>query len=260
LNLFEFISYSAIVVLVYFTVIFILALLKKDNSIVDIAWGVGFVLVALLTFFLRGLYVTRQVLVTTLVFIWGMRLAVHIALRNKGRGEDSRYARWRRDWGKGFALRSFFQVFMLQGLLLLIIVYPVILINGSSDKGLNLWDAAGVVLWLIGFIFESVGDYQLLRFKRNEENRGKIMTQGLWRLTRHPNYFGESVIWWGMFLIALSVENGISAIISPVLITFLLLRVSGVRMLEKKYSKNREFLEYARRTNAFFPWFPKRKT
>ena len=257
MDLIGFAFYSAIVVFFYFTVIFALALLKKDNSIVDIAWGVGFVLVAFLSFFLGGRYFMRQILITTLVFVWGMRLAIHIALRNRGRGEDFRYAQWRKDWGKWFVLRSFFQIYMLQGLLLLIIVYPIILINGLSDRGLSFLDAAGVVVWLIGFVFESVGDYQLLQFKRKAENRGKIMTQGLWRLTRHPNYFGEIVMWWGLFLIALSVKNGVSAIISPMMVTFLLLRVSGITMLEKKYSHNREFLAYARRTNAFFPWFPK---
>jgi steroid 5-alpha reductase family enzyme len=254
-----FILYSAICVFLYMSFIFILAWIKKDNSIVDIAWGIGFILVAILTFFLETEFVTRHVLVTVLIFIWGTRLATHIALRNRGRGEDFRYAQWRKEWGKWFFIRSFFQIFMLQGFLLLIIAYPVMLINHSKETGIVFLDILGLVIWLEGFFFEAVGDYQLLRFKRKAENKGKIMTQGLWRYTRHPNYFGETAMWWGIFLIALSVRSGWTAIVSPLLITFLLLKVSGIKMLEKKYVDNKEFEEYAKRTSAFFPWFHKKR-
>jgi steroid 5-alpha reductase family enzyme len=253
------IIYSAICVFLYMSLIFILALIKKDNSIVDIAWGIGFIVVAILTFFLEIEFVTRQVLVTLLIFIWGVRLATHIALRNKGKGEDFRYAQWRKDWGKWFFIRSFFQIYMLQGFLLLIIAYPVILINHSKETGIVFLDFLGLIIWLEGFFFEAVGDYQLSKFKRKAENKGKIMTQGLWRYTRHPNYFGETAMWWGIFLIALSVKSGWTAIVSPLLITFLLLRVSGIPMLEKKYVGNKEFEEYVKRTSAFFPWFPKKR-
>lgn len=251
--------YSALAVLVYMTAVFIIAVLKKDNSVVDVAWGLGFIVVALLTFFLDRGFTFRHILVTALVMIWGTRLAVHIFFRNKGKGEDFRYAQWRRDWGKWFLLRSFFQIFMLQGLLLLVIVYPVMLINSSLETGMSFLDVFGLALWLIGFFFEAVGDFQLAMFKRDPQNKGKIMKRGLWRCTRHPNYFGETAIWWGVFLIALSVKAGWTTIISPLLITFLLLRVSGVKMLEKKYEGNKEFEEYAKKTNAFFPWFPKKK-
>ena len=253
------ILYSAIAIFLYMTIIFVIALIKKDNSVVDIAWGLGFIMVAILTFFLQKGFFFRQVLVVVLVMIWGIRLATHIAVRNRGRGEDFRYAQWRRDWGKWFLPRSFFQIFMLQGLLLLIIAYPIILINHSSETRISLSDIVGIILWLVGFFFEATGDYQLFKFKQIKENRGKIMTQGVWQYTRHPNYFGETMIWWGTFCIALSVQNGWTAIISPLLITFLLLRVSGVVMLEKKYAKNKEFEEYARRTSAFIPWFPKKQ-
>ncbi|NIM91588.1 MAG: DUF1295 domain-containing protein [Candidatus Aminicenantes bacterium] len=255
----NFILNSAIAIFLYMILIFMLALLKKDNSVVDIAWGIGFIMVSLLTFFLHKGFFFRQVLVVVLVMIWGIRLATHIAVRNRGRGEDFRYAQWRKDWGKWFLLRSFFHIFMLQGLLLLIIAYPILLINHSSGSGITFLDIMGIILWLVGFFFEAAGDYQLLKFKQAEENRGKIMTQGVWQYTRHPNYFGETMIWWGIFCIALPVQNGWTAIISPLLITFLLLRVSGVIMLEKKYAKNKEYEEYARRTNAFIPWFPKKQ-
>ncbi len=237
------------------SLIYVLAWIKKDNSIVDIAWGIGFILVAILTFFLETGFVTRHILVTTMIFLWASRLATHISIRNKGRGEDFRYAKWRKDWGKWFFIRSFFQIYMLQGFLLLIIAYPVMLINHSEEAGIVFLDILGLFIWLIGFFFEAVGDYQLLKFKGKVENKGKIITRGLWRYTRHPNYFGETVMWWGIFLIALSVRTGWTAIVSPMIITFLLLRVSGIAMLEKKYVGNKEFEEYAKRTSAFFPWF-----
>ena len=254
-----FMLYSAICVFLYMSSIFMLAWIKKDNSIVDIAWGVSFILVAILTFFLEPEFVTRHILVTSMIFLWGTRLATHIAIRNKGRGEDYRYAQWRKDWGKWFFVRSFFQIYMLQGLLLLIIAYPVMLINHSKEAGIVFLDILGLIIWLEGFFFEAVGDYQLLKFKRKAENKGKIMTQGLWRYTRHPNYFGETAMWWGIFLIALSVRNGWTAFVSPLLITFLLLKVSGITMLEKKYVGNKEFEEYAKKTSTFFPWFSKKR-
>lgn len=255
----NFMLYSAICVFLYMSSIFMLAWIKKDNSIVDIAWGIGFILVAILTFILQTVFVNRHVLITALILIWGTRLAAHIAIRNRGRGEDFRYSQWRKDWGKWFLIRSFFQIYMLQGFLLLITAYPVMLINHSRETGIVFLDILGLIIWLVGFFFEAIGDYQLLTFKRKAENKGKIMTQGLWRYTRHPNYFGETVMWWGIFLIGLSLKSGWTAIVSPLLITFLLLKVSGVTMLEKKYVGNKEFEEYAKRTSAFFPWFPKRQ-
>lgn len=250
--------YVIFFVFLYKTIVFLLALKKKDNSIVDIAWGLGFVGVAILTFFLKEGWTTRQILVSGLVFIWGTRLAIHIAIRNKGKGEDFRYAKWRKEWGRWFLLRSYFQVFMLQGVFLLVISLPIVFVNFSDGPGLSLTDFLGVGVWGVGFIFEAVGDYQLKRFKKRPENKGKIITTGLWKYTRHPNYFGEVAIWWGIFLLALPVKNGWFAILCPLLITFLLLRVSGVTMLEKKYAGNAEFEAYAKKTNAFFPWFPKK--
>jgi steroid 5-alpha reductase family enzyme len=252
------ILYSAFAVFLYMTLIFAIAQIKKDNSIVDITWGPGFILVSVLTLLISQKFELRQVLSCALVVIWGTRLAVHIAVRNRGRGEDYRYAKWRKDWGKWFYLRSFFQIFMLQGVILLVVVYPVILINHASGSGIRILDIIGALIWLIGFSFEAISDYQLLKFKKHPENKGKIITHGLWKYTRHPNYFGETLIWWGLFVIALSVRNGWSALMSPLLITFMLIRVSGVTMLEKKYAGNKDFEEYARRTSPFIPWFPKK--
>jgi len=255
----RYLLYTAAAVFLYMLFMFFAALFKKDNSIVDIAWGGGFILVAVLTFFLNGDRSLRSLIVTCLVVIWGSRLALYIFIRHRGKGEDFRYAKWRKEWGQWFILRSFFQIFMLQGLLLLIISYSVILVNHSPKESLTVLDYVGVLVWLIGFFFEAVGDYQLSKFKKSPENKGRIMKYGLWRCTRHPNYFGESVMWWGIFLIALSVRYGWTAVISPLVITFLLLRVSGVIMLEKKYKENDEYAEYVRETNAFLPWLPKKR-
>jgi len=254
----NFLLYSALATFLYMIIIFTIAQIKKDNSIVDIAWGPGFILVSILTFYINQKFIFRQILVCALVVIWGTRLAVHIAVRNRERGEDYRYAKWRKDWGKWFFLRSFFQIFMLQGVILLVIVYPIVLINHASGSGIRILDIIGALVWLTGFSFEAIGDYQLLKFKNQPENKGKIITHGLWKYTRHPNYFGETLIWWGIFLIALSVKFGWTAVISPLLITFLLLRVSGIAMLEKKYAGNKDFEDYAKRTSPFIPWFPKK--
>ena len=249
---------ASLLILIYMTGLFLIALARKDNSLADIGWGIGFILIAALSFWLEPGWTLRHILVSGLVLAWGLRLAVHILIRNRKRGEDFRYAKWRRDWGRWFVLRSYLQVFLLQGAILLLIAYPIMRIDHSTEEGLTLLDLGGISVWLVGFIFEAVADRQLLRFKRDPAHKGRIITTGLWAYTRHPNYFGEATMWWGLFLIALSVENGWTAVISPVVITFMLLRVSGVTLLEKKYAGNREFEEYARKTSAFIPRPPKK--
>jgi steroid 5-alpha reductase family enzyme len=249
---------AAAAVFIYMTAVFLIALFKKDNSIVDIAWGPGFILVAAVTFFLKPGFEARHILITLLVAVWGIRLAAHIFWRSRGKGEDFRYAKWRKEWGRWFVLRSFFQVFTLQGAFMLIISLPIILVNRSQEKGVTILDALGTALWLVGFIFEAVSDRQLREFKTRPESRGRIMTTGLWKYSRHPNYFGEAAMWWGVFLVALATPGGWISIISPITINFLLINVSGIPMLEKKYRGNPEFAAYARRTSPFFPWFPKK--
>ena len=251
--------FSAVLIFIYFMIFFIVAQIIKNNSIVDMGWGAGFIVVALGTLFYQGAYLERNLLITLLILIWGGRLAYHIIRRNWGKPEDFRYAKWRQDWGRWLVPRAFLQVFMLQGLLMLVIGYPIILVNANPQPGLGLLDYLGLIVWLIGFYFESVGDRQLADFKKDPANKGHVIKSGLWRYTRHPNYFGEATMWWGIFLIALSVPSGWTAVISPLTITLLLLYVSGVPLLERKYKDNKEFQEYARVTNKFFPWFPKKK-
>jgi steroid 5-alpha reductase family enzyme len=245
----------------YMTVWYVVALIKKDNSVADIAWGLGFVLVAACSFLFWRTALSLPLLATSLVAVWGLRLSIHILARNRRKGEDPRYAAWRAKWGRSFVWRSYLQVFLLQGFFLIVISAPIVFVNVSplSPPGWGFpWWLAGLLVWIAGFVFEAVGDAQLARFKRDPANKGKIMDRGLWKYTRHPNYFGESLMWWGIFVIALEAPYGWITIASPLLITFLLVKVSGVPMLERRYAGNPDFQAYARRTSAFVPWLPKK--
>jgi steroid 5-alpha reductase family enzyme len=249
---------AALVLFCFMTLVFMLALKLEDNSIVDVAYGIGFLLVGWAAFIGYAEAQARQLLLLALVSIWGLRLAAHIGLRKlKENGEDPRYAQWRESWGETFVWRSFLQIFMLQGAVIYLVALPLLLVMHDSGAPLGWLDLIGVLIWTFGFVYEAVGDWQLKQFKSNPENRGRIMRYGLWRTTRHPNYFGEATLWWGIFLIALGAPLGWLAIISPVLIDFLLLKVSGIPMLEERYADNPEFQEYKKHTNALFPWFPK---
>jgi steroid 5-alpha reductase family enzyme len=245
------------VLFAYMTFWFIVSLIKKRNDVADVAWGLGFTLLAWLSFLLSDEQSLRGVLVSSLVTIWGVRLAWHIHIRNRGKAEDYRYKQWREEWGKWFFLRSYGQVYLLQGFLLFLIILPVLFINKSAGSALGIFDYVGLAIWVIGFYFESVGDSQLAKFMKDPLNKGKLMTSGLWKYTRHPNYFGEVTQWWGMWIIALSVPSGFIAIIGPLTITVLILKISGIPMLEKRMQLNPDFEAYKRRTSVFFPLPPK---
>lgn len=247
----------AIVIFVYMSVFFGLAMWLKKNDIADTAWGLGFIMLTIASLPMgRGL-TTRKLVVLVLVMLWGLRLAIHITLRNKGRAEDYRYRQWREDWGDQFVWRTFLQVFMLQGLLMLLVSFPIIVVNTYDRGGFGVLETLGIIIWGIGFLFETVGDYQLSAFKRDPDNEDKLLTSGLWGYTRHPNYFGEVTQWWGIFVIAVSAPHGWIGLVGPATITLLLLRVSGIPMLEKRSSQKPGWDEYRRRTSAFIPWFPK---
>jgi steroid 5-alpha reductase family enzyme len=235
---------------------FAMSLIKKRNDIADVFWGLGFVLIAWLSFFLTEFQNSRGLLVNILVTIWGLRLVIHIYSRHRGKGEDFRYKAWRESWGEWFFVRSYLQVFILQAAFLFLIAIPVIWAN-FYPQPLGLFDFIGVVIWIFGFGFEVIGDWQLRKFTKQPTNKGKLIQTGLWKFSRHPNYFGEVVLWCGIFCIALSIPFGFASIFSPILITILILFVSGVPMLEKKYENNPEFIEYKRKTSMFFPMFPK---
>jgi len=250
-------SFAALMVFFYMTAGFLIALVLRRNDTADVMWGIGFVFVAVILFSLFP-KIDRSFFATLLVAIWGLRLSYHIFRRTLTSPEDKRYAVWRKEWKHYFEIRSYVQIFLLQGVLMLLIASPVLLITINHGGSLTNLDLVGLTVWIVGFIFESVGDKQLRDFIRKPENKGKIMNQGLWKYTRHPNYFGEVTQWWGLWIIALSVPYGYLGIIGPLAITFLILKVSGIPMLEKSFIGREGFDEYKRKTSVFFPWFPKR--
>jgi len=248
------------VVFVLMSLLWLLSVALRDSSIVDIFWGIGFIAIAWLAYALtpQG-YLPRKQLMALLVTIWGLRLALHIGIRNWGKPEDFRYAKWREENGSRWWWVSFFKVFLLQGFLLWIISTPLLAAIASGYPAiLTPLDMTGFNLWAFGLLFESIGDLQLRRFKADESNRGKILTTGLWRYTRHPNYFGEAVVWWGYFIIALAAGRWWT-IFSPILMTFLLVKISGVAMLERTMNERPGYAEYQKITSAFIPRFPKGK-
>jgi steroid 5-alpha reductase family enzyme len=249
------------VALGYMVLIWLVSLPLRNASIVDIFWGFGFVVVALALFGLADGYSGRKALMLALVAVWGLRLSLHILRRNWGHGEDYRYRTWREQSGAGFWWVSLFRVFLLQGAVLWLVSMPILaaFYYDSPDR-LTVVDLAGALVWSVGFFFEAVGDFQLERFKANPTNKGKVMDKGLWKYTRHPNYFGDATVWWGHFLIAAATVNGLWTVFSPALMTFLLVRVSGVALLEKKQVKTKPgYAEYVRNTSAFIPWPPLRE-
>lgn len=229
-----------------------LSLPLKNSSIVDIFWGLGFVLVAWLTW-VQSASSPRGTLMTVLVTVWGVRLAVYLAWRNLGKGEDPRYAAMRKRHGPAWWWRSLPIVFVLQGVLVLIISCPVQIAIASAGDLFAL-DWVGCALAVGGVLFETIGDLQLAAFKKT--HRGQVMDRGLWRYTRHPNYFGDALTWWGLYVIALS-AGGWWSVFSPLLMSLLLMRVSGVPLLEKSMKQRPGYDEYVRRTSGFVPWFPK---
>ena len=252
-------AYAAglLAVLAALTGLWLVSLRLKDSSIVDIFWSLGFILVAAIYAALTpdGLR-ERKILMLVMVTAWGLRLSLHLYRRNRGRPEDYRYAAWRTQYGAAWPIRSLFQVFWLQAILLWIVSAPLLAAQGSSAP-LGLLDAVGFVGWCVGLAFEAVGDYQLARFKADPANKGRVLDTGLWRYTRHPNYFGDAVVWWGIYLVALS-AGGWWSIYGPALMTYLLVRVSGVAMLERDLKQKKpEYAEYIRRTSAFVPMPPK---
>jgi len=229
-----------------------------DVSIVDIFWGLGFVMIA---HYLRATaagFPPRAWLVTALVTGWGVRLGGYLLWRNWGGGEDYRYQAMRRHYGARFWIVSLAVVFGLQGVLMWVISLPVQLaVSSPAPLALTRLDALGTLLVLIGLAFETIGDLQLARFKGDPGNRGGVMDRGLWRYTRHPNYFGDTVVWWGLYAFALATGHPLT-IIGPLAMTYLLTRLSGVPLLEKKLARTRPgYAEYVARTSSFVPWLPK---
>lgn len=253
---------GAVAVLAVAGGLWLVSLRTRNVTIVDVFWGPAFLLLALVVRLGGPPAEPRHLLQLALVAAWSLRLAVHLGRRSAGRPEDPRYAAMRAARGDRFALWSLFAVFGLQGALVAIVGAPLVVLQAQTTApGLRASDLAGVALWLSGFVFETVGDRQLARFKADPANRGRVLATGLWRYTRHPNYFGDACQWWGLWLLALAAPGGAFTVIGPLVMTWLLVAVSGVAMLDRILAgRSAEHRDYIARTPAFVPWFPRERT
>ncbi|QQG52506.1 MAG: DUF1295 domain-containing protein [Candidatus Falkowbacteria bacterium] len=245
---------QVITIFIFINFCFVFAVIKKRNDIADVAWGLGFILVALVGLFFNP--TVRVSLITLMVIFWGSRLAYHIGRRFlKSSEEDKRYQKMRSGWKGSVIFNSWLRVFLIQGATLLLVAASIIIVT-NFDKGGFIWiNVIGVAIWLLGLSFEIIGDQQLKKFLNQPENKGRIMTSGLWKYTRHPNYFGEAVLWWGLWLVIWDVDYFYLGLIGPITITLLLRFVSGVPLAEERYKENIEFQEYAAKTPPMLPNF-----
>lgn len=242
-------------------IVWLISLPLRDVSIVDMVWGVGFVAIAWLTYFVSGPSAPRKLMLVACTTIWGCRLSGYLTWRNLGKPEDYRYRAMRSRYGSRFSWLSLFIVFGLQGVVMWVVSLPVQLgqITQNAD-GLGPIGVLGAIVWVVGLGFESVGDFQLARFKRDPANTGKVMDRGLWRYTRHPNYFGDFLVWWGLYAMSFGDGRYWWSGIGPVVMSIFLMKISGVTLLEKSLSTRKAgYDEYVRRTSPFFPMPPARR-
>jgi steroid 5-alpha reductase family enzyme len=248
------------VILSMMILLWLISIQIKNVSIVDLFWGSGFILAGLVYFLKTDGFASRKILLLVLVIIWGLRLSIYLAWRNIGKGEDFRYQKFRKEYGENrYWWISFFQTFLLQGILMWLISAPLLGAQYYAPADhLGIPDLIGVFLWILGFVFEAGGDVQLARFRADPANKGRVLDKGFWRYTRHPNYFGDAAVWCGFGFICLSAGSYLP-VLGSVLMIALIIRVSGVALLEKSLKTSKpEYLEYIRKTSAFIPWFPKK--
>jgi steroid 5-alpha reductase family enzyme len=260
MNFFPVFLQNLAIIIGMMTFLWLISIFLKNVSIVDLFWGFGFVLSSVVYFILTDGNSPRKILLLVLVTIWGLRLSFYLAWRNIGKGEDFRYREFRKQYGENrYWWISYFQTFLLQGVLMWLISAPLLGAQYMEPQNdLNILDFAGIIIWTIGFLFEAGGDWQLARFKANQANKGKVLHTGFWRYTRHPNYFGDAAVWMGFALICISAGSYIP-VLGSVLMTLLIIKVSGVALLEKTLKSNKpEYIAYVEKTSAFIPWFPKK--
>lgn len=236
----------------YFTLFFIVGTIIKNNSIVDIGWGFGFVLTSWILFFVFGNYSLTSILVNSMISLWGLRLFYHILRRNLFEKEDFRYAAWRKAWGKWVIPRAFLQVFMLQGIFQYMIGSVSFYLN-TNDEPFQVVSIVGIVLWIIGYYYQVRGDKELKNHLASSETRGTLLKTGLWAQTRHPNYFGEAFMWWGIFVFGVLNNVPVYFIVSPLTITIILYFIS-TQLLERKMEEKEGWKDYASKTPMFFPF------
>ena len=257
----DLLTISAVAIAILMLVTWVVSVIVDDASVVDIVWGLGFVVATWAAYFASPVDTTtdRSLLILILVTVWGLRLTGYLAWRHVGKGEDRRYQQMRKKSPDSFWLTSLFTVFALQAVLMWIVAVPAVVTQGS--EGTLFWpDYMGAGIWLVGLFFETVGDLQLARFKSRPDSKGRVLHRGLWRYTRHPNYFGDFCVWWGIYLVALA-GGSWWAVFSPLVMTALLTRFSGVGVLERTITRRRpEYEEYIRTTNVFFPGPARQRT
>lgn len=249
----QLIAQSVLIIMLYMCAGYFIAQFKKDISIVDIMWGLGFIIIAWFSLWKRDLFLSRQLIVTTLITIWGLRLSGYIWWRKKD--EDNRYTQLKKHWGGWVSLYTF--VFMLQGFFMLLISLSILIINASTIAQLYLLDYLGICLWIVGFSYEVLADWQLYTFLQDQNNKGKILQSGLWSYSRHPNYFGELLLWSGICILAFSIPYGWMAVISPLTLAYIFFFIS-IPITEKAMESNPAFTEYKEKTNMIIPGFKKR--
>lgn len=245
---------------IFFHLFYGLALLKKDYGVIDMAWGLGFVLTALIAHQINPTPQWRTHLVLGCISLWGFRLALYLLIRNyKNKDEDFRYQKLRKSWGNKTNIHAYFKIFLAQPILLFFISFPMAVTLSRSTIPLNFLDILGFSIFLIGFLIEGLADAQMMAFKARPENRGKLIRVGLWKRSRHPNYLGEILLWWGLGFVALNSVLPTIAFIGALMITYLLINVSGIPMLEEKYKDRADFKDYINSTNALIPKLSKKK-
>ena len=236
---------------------FTLAQILRRNDIADVAWGPSFIVCCFAALYASsGSFLPENlpaIFVLTFVLVWGLRLSSHILRRNWGKQEDYRYQQWRKEWGIWFLPRSFLQVFLLQALLAIVVVSPALAVLQNQTAELTTVVLISAGLWLFGFLFEAVADNQLKDFLAHKKAKDDVIQSGLWKYSRHPNYFGEITQWWAMFVMALGASSAWGSIVGPVAITFLIVKVSGIPLLEKKMRQNPKYIAYAKKTSVLVP-------
>jgi steroid 5-alpha reductase family enzyme len=257
-HIFKIVGLTSIIVILFMTIVFAISRLLKRTDLVDVAWGLAITVAAIASFVIGGQTIgwNVQTLIVGLIAVWGVRLSYTISIRFRRTEEDKRYIELRKKWHGNEALNTYGRIFIVQAVFATIIGLGAVTLNALEATTIGLVAFIGIVVWVIGFVFEALGDWQLKQFLANKANKGKLMTKGLWQYTRHPNYFGEATQWWGIFIIALSLPQGWLAIISPVLITYLLLFVSGVPMTEKAFEGRKGWKAYQKQTSKFLPLPP----
>jgi steroid 5-alpha reductase family enzyme/tryptophan-rich sensory protein len=257
MNLLELLAMNLALTVGLMLLLWLVSLALRDVSIVDVFWGMGFIVIAAVTFAFNGQRTDRGILLLFLIAAWGLRLSIYLGRRKFGAPEDHRYQAMRDSIGPRFWIVSLFLVFGLQAIIMNVVALPIL--TGQLDTSSLTWlNVAGCLVWLVGFLFETVGDWQLARFKSDPGSKGKVLDGGLWRYTRHPNYFGDFMVWWGIYFVSLGDGATWWTVVSPLLMSLLLMRVSGVTLLERTLRERRAgYSEYVARTSTFFPWPPR---